>query len=138
MRLVSRIRAARARRREGASFTFDAARSGHGGLMPAGAGIVGGLLAACLICLPCGALAQQGVQSPKFDVSGFRVEGNSVLSAAEIDATLQPYVGKQRDRDWLIRHFKNPQAVVPGSAMPPFDLDPESLNTLADYLLTLK
>jgi len=48
------------------------------------------------------------------------------------------YVGTKHDRDWLIRHFKNPQAVVPGSAMPPFDLDPESLNALADYLLSLK
>ena len=48
------------------------------------------------------------------------------------------YIGKERDREWLIRHFKNPQAVVPGSAMPPFDLDEPSLNKLADYLLTLK
>jgi ubiquinol-cytochrome c reductase cytochrome b subunit len=47
-------------------------------------------------------------------------------------------VGAQRDRDWLVRHFKNPQAVVPGSAMPPFDLDRPSLDALADYLLSLK
>ena len=48
------------------------------------------------------------------------------------------YVGAHRDREWLIRHFKNPQEVVPGSAMPPFDLDEPSLNALADYLLTLR
>lgn len=48
------------------------------------------------------------------------------------------YVGAHRNREWLIRHFKNPQKVVPGSAMPPFDLDEPSLNALADYLLTLK
>jgi len=48
------------------------------------------------------------------------------------------YIGARRDRDWLIRHFKNPPAVVPGSAMPPFDLDQPSLDALADYLLTLK
>jgi ubiquinol-cytochrome c reductase cytochrome b subunit len=48
------------------------------------------------------------------------------------------YVGAQRDRDWLIRHFKEPQAVVPGSAMPPFDLEEPTLNALADYLLSLK
>jgi ubiquinol-cytochrome c reductase cytochrome b subunit len=48
------------------------------------------------------------------------------------------YVGAHRNREWLIRHFKNPPAVVPGSAMPPFDLDEPSLNALADYLLTLK
>jgi ubiquinol-cytochrome c reductase cytochrome b subunit len=48
------------------------------------------------------------------------------------------FVGAQRDRDWLIRHFKNPQAVVPGSTMPPFDLDQPSLDALTDYLLSLK
>ena len=95
MRLVSRNCATCAWREHGAS--FKAARRGNGGLMPVGAGIVAGLLAACLIFLPRDALAQQGVQSPKFDIAGFRVEGNSVLSATEVDATLQPFVGKQRD-----------------------------------------
>lgn len=95
MRLVSRNCATCAWRRQGAS--TNAARSDYGGLMRAGAGIVARLLAACLIFLPFNALAQQGVQSPKFDIAGFRVEGNSVLSATEVDAILQPYVGKQRD-----------------------------------------
>jgi ubiquinol-cytochrome c reductase cytochrome b subunit len=48
------------------------------------------------------------------------------------------YIGTQRDRDWLIRHFKNPQAVVPGSIMPAFDLDEQALTHLTDYMLSLK
>lgn len=48
------------------------------------------------------------------------------------------YVGDTRDRDWLIRHFRDPQAVVPDSAMPDFGLNEEELSDLTDYMLTLK
>jgi ubiquinol-cytochrome c reductase cytochrome b subunit len=48
------------------------------------------------------------------------------------------YVGTRRDRDWLIRHFKNPQAVVPGSPMPVFALNDEELENLTAYMLSLK
>lgn len=47
-------------------------------------------------------------------------------------------VGETRDRDWLIRHFKDPQAVVPGSIMPKFALEETQLNQLTDYMLSLK
>ncbi|RMH05826.1 MAG: cytochrome bc complex cytochrome b subunit [Nitrospirae bacterium] len=48
------------------------------------------------------------------------------------------YVGDVRDRDWLIRHFRDPQAVVPGSPMPAFGLNEQELNDLTNYMLTLK
>jgi len=48
------------------------------------------------------------------------------------------YVGRIRDRDWLIRHFKDPQSVVPGSIMPRFPLKPAELNDLTNYMLSLK
>ena len=48
------------------------------------------------------------------------------------------YVGDVRDRDWLIRHFRDPQAVVPDSAMPDFGLNEEELSDLTNYMLTLK
>ncbi len=48
-----------------------------------------------IILLPREAGAQ--TQSPRFDISGFQVEGNSVLPAKEVEAVLAPYVGKQRD-----------------------------------------
>jgi len=38
---------------------------------------------------------------------------------------------------WMIEHFKRPQEVVPGSAMPPIRLNDSQLNTLAAFLLQL-
>ena len=38
---------------------------------------------------------------------------------------------------WMIEHFKHPQDVVPGSAMPPIRLNDSQLNTLAAFLLQL-
>ena len=48
------------------------------------------------------------------------------------------YVGDTRDRDWLMRHFREPQAVVPGSTMPAYGLDEEELKDLTNYMLALK
>ncbi len=48
------------------------------------------------------------------------------------------YVGDRRDRDWLIKHFRDPQAVVPDSTMPAYGLDEEDLNDLAQFMLSLK
>jgi ubiquinol-cytochrome c reductase cytochrome b subunit len=48
------------------------------------------------------------------------------------------YVGRGRDRDWLIRHFKDPQAVSPGSIMPAFSLTASELDDLTNYMLSLK
>jgi len=36
-------------------------------------------------------------QTPKFDISGFRVEGNTVLSSDVVRKVLQPFTGKARD-----------------------------------------
>ncbi|HEY5648071.1 MAG TPA: cytochrome b N-terminal domain-containing protein [Nitrospiria bacterium] len=48
------------------------------------------------------------------------------------------YVGGVRDRDWLIRHFEDPQALVPGSFMPAFPLPPDDMEDLTRYMLSLK
>jgi ubiquinol-cytochrome c reductase cytochrome b subunit len=44
---------------------------------------------------------------------------------------------KNRDAGWLIAHFKNPSAQVPGSAMPPVQLSTAEMNSLAAFLLKL-
>lgn len=46
--------------------------------------------------------------------------------------------GIKRDRDWHLRHFKNPQSVSPGSIMPKVTLGDKQLNELTDYMLSLK
>jgi len=48
------------------------------------------------------------------------------------------HVGSKRDADWLMRHFKDPQSVSPGSIMPKVPLQDKELKELADYMLSLK
>jgi quinol-cytochrome oxidoreductase complex cytochrome b subunit len=44
---------------------------------------------------------------------------------------------EHKNAEWMIRHFKNPNQVVPGSNMPPILLSDANLNTLASFLLKL-
>ena len=48
------------------------------------------------------------------------------------------HVGSKRDADWLMRHFKDPQAVSPGSIMPKVMLHEKELKELTDYMMSLK
>ena len=48
------------------------------------------------------------------------------------------HVGGKHDADWLMRHFKDPQAVSPGSIMPKIMLQDKELKELTDYMLSLK
>jgi len=48
------------------------------------------------------------------------------------------YEGDKRDADWLVRHFKDPQAMVSGSIMPKFNLSDKELQDLTAYMLSLK
>ena len=50
---------------------------------------------------------------------------------------LSNMVAKHRSRDYLAAYIKNPQAIDPSSPMPKYDLPPDDLNALADFLLTL-
>lgn len=45
--------------------------------------------------------------------------------------------GGRRSADWMIRHFKNPSEMVPGSNMPPIQLTVVELNALSAFLLKL-
>ncbi len=47
-------------------------------------------------------------------------------------------VGSRRDKEWLMGHFKDPQAYVPGSVMPSVDARDEDIEKLTEYMLTLK
>jgi len=48
------------------------------------------------------------------------------------------HVGSRRDADWLLRHFKDPQAMSPGSLMPKVMLQEKELNELTEYMMSLK
>jgi cbb3-type cytochrome oxidase cytochrome c subunit len=44
---------------------------------------------------------------------------------------------EHKNAAWMIKHFKNPNQVVPGSNMPPILLSDAKLNALASFLLKL-
>ncbi len=49
------------------------------------------------------------------------------------------YVADARpDRQWHLKHFRDPQSTSPGSIMPKFPLTEPELNDLTSYVLTLK
>jgi ubiquinol-cytochrome c reductase cytochrome b subunit len=43
----------------------------------------------------------------------------------------------RRDRDWILRHFAAPQALSPGSVMPPYHFSEGEEKAILGYLLTL-
>ena len=45
------------------------------------------------------------------------------------------FTSAQRDHDWLMKHFKDPKSVVPGSVMPPYPLPAETFDSISQYLL---
>ena len=45
-------------------------------------------------------------------------------------------VGANRSPEWLLKHFKNPAAVTPGSAMPPIKASESDLDDLTLYVLS--
>ena len=86
---------------------------------------------------------------PKFDPSVAR--GKALFAQHHCDACHRvhgeggkvgpdlSYVADQRpDRQWHLRHFRDPQSISPGSIMPPFQLEEKDLNDLASYMLSLK
>jgi len=46
-------------------------------------------------------------------------------------------VPQRRSREWVEKHFENPQALSPGSVMPPFKFSPDELNAITSYLFSL-
>ncbi len=49
------------------------------------------------------------------------------------------FIGDARpEREWHLKHFRDPQSVSPGSIMPKFPLNDQELNDLTSYVLSLK
>jgi ubiquinol-cytochrome c reductase cytochrome b subunit len=44
---------------------------------------------------------------------------------------------RRRDRAWVEQHFRNPQAISPGTVMPPYKFSPSEMENLCSYLFTL-
>ncbi|WP_447976919.1 cytochrome b N-terminal domain-containing protein [Candidatus Nitrospira bockiana] len=71
----------------------------------------------------------------QFGCSGcHRIHGEGASVAPDLS-----YVGDTRpDREWHLKHFRDPQSVVPGSFMPKFPLTDEQRQDLTSYMLSLK
>jgi ubiquinol-cytochrome c reductase cytochrome b subunit len=54
-----------------------------------------------------------------------------------IGPDLTQMIPAHRNAAWMIPHFKNPAQVVPGSSMPPVNLDNAGLNALSAFVLKL-
>lgn len=63
-----------------------------------------------------------------------RIHGEGANIAPDLS-----YVGDRRpDREWHLKHFKDPQSVSPGSFMPKLPLNDQQRNDLTSYMLSLK
>jgi len=60
-----------------------------------------------------------------------KLHGAGGVVGPELDS-----VGAKRDAVWLLKHFKTPAAVSPGSAMPPIKASDADLNALTLYVLS--
>ncbi|HSE59055.1 MAG TPA: cytochrome b N-terminal domain-containing protein [Nitrospiraceae bacterium] len=71
----------------------------------------------------------------QFGCSGcHRIHGEGGAVAPDLS-----FVGDERpDREWHLRHFRDPASVSPGSFMPKFPLTEAQLNDLTSYMLSLK
>ena len=54
-----------------------------------------------------------------------------------IGPDLTQMIAAHRNAAWMIPHFKSPAQVVPGSSMPPVQLDDAGLNALSAFVLKL-
>jgi ubiquinol-cytochrome c reductase cytochrome b subunit len=100
-------------------------------------------LAAFLLKLtPQNALALQN--APQFVVDGALIYQANRCGSCHLVNGVGMKIGpplnglsKRRTESWIISHFLDPQALAPGTVMPPYKLPPEQLESLTAYLLTL-
>ena len=57
-------------------------------------------------------------------------------SGGEIGPSLNG-VALRRDRQWILKHFAAPQALSPGSVMPPYHFSKTEEDAILTYLLSL-
>ncbi|MEZ5354262.1 MAG: cytochrome b N-terminal domain-containing protein [Bryobacteraceae bacterium] len=63
---------------------------------------------------------------------------HAVGGGGSVDGPDLSKVSTRRDAGWMIRHFKNPSEVMPGTTMPPTQLSDSQLNGMAAFLLRLR
>jgi ubiquinol-cytochrome c reductase cytochrome b subunit len=108
----------------------------------------GGLTAAAIMTTPREAVARVDYSAPTNwiqlspeEMAGIAYyRGENCVSCHSAASSLGPDLTRtavHKDAAWMIRHFKQPAAVRPGSAMPAMSLSEVQLNSLAAFLLKL-
>jgi len=47
-------------------------------------------------------------------------------------------IGQHRSEKWVVDHFNNPQAMSPGSTMPPYKFPAKDMEAMVNWLFTLQ
>ena len=88
--------------------------------------------------------AESLMATPSFAVNGALVYQDKMCGTCHIANGVGMKIGpplngveKRRTRDWIVRHFHDPQKTSPGTIMPPYKLPPDEMEDLVSYLLSL-
>lgn len=100
-------------------------------------------LAAFLLKLTPGN-AEALANAPDFAVeAGLHYQSNNCGACHQVNGvgmTIGPPLNglaRRRTKTWVVRHFANPQALSPGSIMPPYQFSSRQMDNLVAYLFTL-
>jgi ubiquinol-cytochrome c reductase cytochrome b subunit len=82
--------------------------------------------------------------TPQFAVNGALVYQGKMCGACHMANGVGMKIGpplngldKRRTREWIVKHFNDPQGTSPGTIMPPYKLPPAEMDDLVSYLLSL-
>ena len=88
--------------------------------------------------------AEALLATPAFAVNGALVYQGKMCGSCHMVNRVGVKIGpplngldKRRTRDWVVKHFQDPQAISPGTIMPPYKLPPREMEDLVSYLLSL-
>ena len=88
--------------------------------------------------------AEALMASPSFAVSGALVYQGNMCGTCHMVNGVGMKIGpplngldKRRTREWIVKHFQDPQSTSPGTIMPPYKLPQAQMDDLVTYLLSL-
>ena len=101
-------------------------------------------LAAFLLKVRAGNAGPLLLETPAFAVGGAMVYHAKMCGACHTVNAVGMKIGPplnglttRRTREWVVKHFLEPQAMSPGTIMPPYKLPQRDLDDLVSYLLSL-
>ena len=88
--------------------------------------------------------AESLLATPSFAVNGALVYQARMCGACHMANGVGMKIGpplngleNRRTREWIVKHFQDPQSTSPGTIMPPYKLPPGEMDDLVSYLLSL-